>query len=409
MADNGIVRIDGITLPAGLDNAYLQNSGDKTANIYAEQASGTTGLNRFKYFDVGAGQIVNLYFQTGANGATLNTLVNTVENQININGTVNAVRNNKIGGNLYFLSRKGMVVGAGGVINAGSLTVIGAKDKFSGDDAAQKAAEAIAANNWDMDNDAKIEINGQINTMTGIDLRAAHIALKKASSGNTSPLLRTGAVFSSTVNTEGLYPVLADQKLTVVKGDNGAISFKDSSGNAADVNGATGDGGVKLTADATQQNSCFSLFNIGSSDSPVFCNDTVEAKVDIGSGSGIQAAGDVKITATATRQNDNNPIEFWDLFTSTNAEINLDGNVSGQNVTMSAKATSSFTGSNNQSLFYVVDNRATQIINKSTGETVQIDINNSLTDAIMNTLLAHGFLGQKTQVMNNIVEQLYMP
>ncbi|MDY2637459.1 MAG: hypothetical protein SOV56_05940, partial [Phascolarctobacterium sp.] len=409
LAGNGIVRADGITLPAGLDNAYLQNSGDKTANIYAEQASGTTGLNRFKYFDVGAGQIANLYFQTGAKGATLNTLVNTVENQINISGTVNAVRNNKIGGNLYFLSRKGMVVGAGGVINAGSLTVIGAKDKFSGDDAAQKAAEAIVANNWDMDNDAKIEINGQINTMTGIDLRAAHIALKKASSGNTSPLLRTGAVFSSTVNTEGLYPVLADQKLTVVKGDNGAISFKDSSGNAADVNGATGDGGVKLTAEATQQNSCFSLFNIGSSDSPVFCNDTVEAKVDIGSGSGIQAAGDVKITATATRQNDNNPIEFWDLFTSTNAEINLYGNVSGQNVTMSAKATSSFTGSNNQSLFYVVDNRATQIINKSTGETVQIDINNSLTDAIMNTLLAHGFLGQKTQVMNNIVEQLYMP
>ena len=51
-------------------------------------------------------------------------MVNTVENRISISGTVNAIRNNKIGGNLYFLSPKGMVVGSTGVINAGSLTMI---------------------------------------------------------------------------------------------------------------------------------------------------------------------------------------------------------------------------------------------------------------------------------------------
>ena len=101
-AGNGIVRADGITLPDGLEQSYLQNSADKVAHIFAEQASGTTGLNRFKYFDVGAGQIANLYFQK-KNGDPLNTLVNTVESQISISGTVNAVRNNKIGGNLYFL------------------------------------------------------------------------------------------------------------------------------------------------------------------------------------------------------------------------------------------------------------------------------------------------------------------
>lgn len=387
----------------------------ETAHIYAEQASGTVGLNRFTKFDVGANQIANLYFQTGANAPIFNTLVNTVENKINISGTVNAIRNNKIGGNLYFISPEGMVVGAGGVINAGSLTLIGANLRSGGENStpyfstAAEAAARIQSNNFDYNNNAQIVVNGQINTMTGIDLRAAHIALKKVNDGQfITPTLQTGVVFKNTVNTNG-FGIDNTDKLTVIKDTNGNIIFKNSSNANADLNGATGDGSIKMTAAASQQNSCFEIFNIGSSDNPVFCNDTVEAKVDLGKGSSVAAIGDVSVTATATRQNDNNPIEFWDLLTYTNAEINVNGNVSGQNVNMAAKATSSFTGSNNQSLFYAVDNRATQIINNNNGQLVDININNTLTDSIMNTLLANGILGSKTQAMNNIVEQLYMP
>ena len=387
----------------------------ETAHIYAEQASGTVGLNRFTKFDVGANQIANLYFQTGANAPIFNTLVNTVENKINISGTVNAIRNNKIGGNLYFISPEGMVVGAGGVINAGSLTLIGANLRSGGENStpyfstAAEAAARIQSNNFDYNNNAQIVVNGQINTMTGIDLRAAHIALKKVNDGQfITPTLQTGVVFKNTVNTNG-FGIDNTDKLTVTKDTNGNIIFKNSSNANADLNGATGDGSIKMTAAASQQNSCFEIFNIGSSDNPVFCNDTVEAKVDLGKGSSVAAIGDVSVTATATRQNDNNPIEFWDLLTYTNAEINVNGNVSGQNVNMVAKATSSFTGSNNQSLFYAVDNRATQIINNNNGQLVDININNTLTDSIMNTLLANGILGSKTQAMNNIVEQLYMP
>ena len=98
----GIERIDGINLPTGLSKTYLQGDKDTVAHIYAEQANDTVGLNRFKTFDVSANQIANLYFQTSANATPFNTLVNTVQEQINISGTVNAVRNNKIGGNLYF-------------------------------------------------------------------------------------------------------------------------------------------------------------------------------------------------------------------------------------------------------------------------------------------------------------------
>ena len=199
----GIVRVDDATT---VPKTYLQDGQGHIAHIYAEQASDAVGLNRFKSFDVGAGQIANMYFQK-ENGALLNTLVNTVESQISISGTVNAVRDNKIGGNMYFLSPKGMVVGAGGVINAGSLTVIGTDKTFSGsgDTAAAKAAEAIAAGAWSLKGDSKIEINGQINAMSGIDLRAAHIALKKDTSGNGKALVQTGVVFNNVVNTDGLY------------------------------------------------------------------------------------------------------------------------------------------------------------------------------------------------------------
>ncbi|MDO4203129.1 MAG: leukotoxin LktA family filamentous adhesin [Selenomonadaceae bacterium] len=118
--ESNIVRINGTKI----------NFENNTANIYAEKisADGSVGLNRFEYFDVASGQVANLFFQNKpenpADTRTVNTLVNMVQNQINIAGTVNAVRDNKIGGHLFFLSPGGMVVSATGVINAGALTVM---------------------------------------------------------------------------------------------------------------------------------------------------------------------------------------------------------------------------------------------------------------------------------------------
>ena len=200
-ADAGIVRVDNITLPNSLDKTYLQN-GSNVAHIYAEQASGDVGLNRFKTFEVGAGQIANLYFKTSPTDTNhLNTLVNTVQNQISISGTVNAIRNGQVGGNLYFISPSGMVVGSSGVINAGSLTVMGVTDTFA---TASDAAAAINSNAkmWDYSSNAPITIQGRINTATGIDLRTGNtVAIEKAAGNNIpNPYLRTGVVFYDIVN-----------------------------------------------------------------------------------------------------------------------------------------------------------------------------------------------------------------
>ena len=90
----GIIRNDG---------GVMESNGN-THNIYASEVRGSVGMNRFEKFDLEQNNIANMYFHTKNGSAEANNLVNFVNGKININGTVNAIRNNKIGGNLYFLS-----------------------------------------------------------------------------------------------------------------------------------------------------------------------------------------------------------------------------------------------------------------------------------------------------------------
>lgn len=110
-----------------VDGTRIDFSG-KRADIYAEKLvnNNQIAVNRFDQFQISAGDIANMYFKTGAIGTETETgtLVNLVNNRIDVAGTVNAIRENKIGGDLFFLSSNGMAVSNTGVINAGSLTVM---------------------------------------------------------------------------------------------------------------------------------------------------------------------------------------------------------------------------------------------------------------------------------------------
>ena len=126
-------------LAAGSVSAAGVESGWASTTVTADQAGkvlnvttskyvndGKTGINKFSKFTVTADQIANLQFGSGEQ------LLNLVNAQIEIDGVVNAVKNNKIGGDLYFVSPVGMVVGTTGVINAGSLTTtITTQDQFN--------------------------------------------------------------------------------------------------------------------------------------------------------------------------------------------------------------------------------------------------------------------------------------
>ena len=116
MAASTVTRVPGASGEIKFDK--------NVANIYAEQMKDDTAVNRFQDFEIDAGDIANMYFQTQKGGDWANNLVNFVNSRIDVAGTVNAIKDSKIGGNLFFLSKDGMAVTGSGVINAGSLYVM---------------------------------------------------------------------------------------------------------------------------------------------------------------------------------------------------------------------------------------------------------------------------------------------
>lgn len=112
------------SITASNGNVYVADK-DGVFNIYAQKYNGkNNAVNQFQKFQLDAGKIANLYFHTENDSREAQNLLNFVDTRIDINGTLNAIRNEQIGGNLFFLSPGGMAVGKGGVINTGALYVM---------------------------------------------------------------------------------------------------------------------------------------------------------------------------------------------------------------------------------------------------------------------------------------------
>ncbi|MGM9569807.1 MAG: leukotoxin LktA family filamentous adhesin, partial [Phascolarctobacterium sp.] len=391
---NGIVRSG-----SGQTNLIGANgSPAHVADIYAESAANGVGLNAFKHFELGNNQIANLYFRTASSDTVLNTLVNTVENRISISGTVNAIRNNTIGGNLYFLSPKGMVVGSTGVINAGSLTVMTSGLTFGN---AQFAAQAVSDKVLgDLDSTASIDIHGKINAATGIDLRAAYINVTKASGSDIAPALKTGVVFANTVNTTEIDKqagnIVSGSRLAATVDDKGNIVIADPS-NPTGAKGdafVKGDGSIKLAAYSDSRNTNTSFLGVTS-----FKN-TVESKVEVGNGATIDALGNVDISATASITAKTKILHFVDLSGYAKASVNVDGAVTGTNVNISSSAKANYSGGNFANIL--------DVANDGTGQ-LDTNIQSNLTNLIWGKLEKAGKVSGTANLVNNIVNQLYMP
>ncbi|MBR4330129.1 MAG: leukotoxin LktA family filamentous adhesin, partial [Candidatus Riflebacteria bacterium] len=152
--------------------------------------------------------------------------------KINIEGTLNAVKNSKIDGNLYFLSSEGLIVGKSGVINAGAFYAMtptkGFMDKFIGNGDSldlsrvdneigyivdRKISNHNAAYDYGVTINpyGEIQIEGKINTVNGIGLYAGGFgegsdANKKGLYIGKDAVLNSldASGFSSVVNVSGL-------------------------------------------------------------------------------------------------------------------------------------------------------------------------------------------------------------
>ena len=275
------------------------NTNGNVHNITTENINGSNAFNKFDEFKLDANNIANMHFgQQNTKG--VENLFNFVNGRVDIHGTVNAIKENKIGGNLYFLSSDGMVIGNTGVVNTGALYMITpTKDVF---DTAVEMAK-IKKNGTEVkygtpypglipgkDGNISIPLNpkgtitvrGQVNAVNHIGLYAANVEV-----GNVGTLdsknegaayqnkvnLKTGVVeFSNLVNINNIESGLNGKALEATK---------------------TGDGDIVLMARANEIKSKASVDGI-------FYENTatdISAKIEINGK--IESAGNVTLDAYA--------------------------------------------------------------------------------------------------------------
>src|SRR5665213_3487046 len=197
----------------GRTQTQIQVTG-RTTNITTSTINGGNAYNSFSQFQLGSGNTANLYVPTGAND-----LINIVRNGTAVvNGTLNGYQNGAIGGNIFFADPYGFVVGAGGVINVGSLTVTTPSAQFVDRLISQSgvvdnaAASQLVAGAVPLSPQGVIYIRGQINAQSGVTLNGGVKVAIAGPRGATTPLVQRHhadndkhwKLFEATVNTEGL-------------------------------------------------------------------------------------------------------------------------------------------------------------------------------------------------------------
>ncbi|MFW6273458.1 MAG: leukotoxin LktA family filamentous adhesin [Halanaerobium sp.] len=142
-------------------------------------------LNSFEDFNVYQDNIVNLYLSNGTEN-----LINLVHNSTtNIDGTLNSIKDNDIGGSIYFLNPHGIMVGKTGVVNVGSLTAVTPTQDFMDDiftspgNISQEKIIDITGGVIPVSKTGLISVRGEINAVNDINLKAAEVVVDGSDGG----------------------------------------------------------------------------------------------------------------------------------------------------------------------------------------------------------------------------------
>lgn len=176
-------------LPDGTTATNVSSFGS-TTDITTATVKGKNAFNSFRRFNVDPNTTVNLILP----GNTDN-LINLVHAEAShINGTLNSLKNNTVGGNIYLVNPYGVVVGAAGKINTGSLVVTAPTQNFMSEylnadgTISDCFVQRLMSGNYKVNPDSVISIQGEVNAVDSISLAAGNIV----NQGN----LNSGAVYS---------------------------------------------------------------------------------------------------------------------------------------------------------------------------------------------------------------------
>ena len=169
-----------ITAAPGDLGANISQSGN-IYDITPGQIHGNTGFAHYDKFNLTPGDIANLIYANG-----YDKFVNLVNSGVNINGILNTMMNNNFyDGHAIFVSPGGVVIGASGVLNVGSLSLItpsqNSYNNFINNVAVNQDLTALKT-----DSQGNITINGKIISRGDVELYGKNIEIAKADGQNTS-------------------------------------------------------------------------------------------------------------------------------------------------------------------------------------------------------------------------------
>lgn len=334
-------------------------------NIYAQKLHGDIAINEFAKFQLDANDIANLYFHKQGETINAGNLLNFVNTRIDINGTVNAIRNGTIGGNLFFLSPEGMAVGKSGVINTGALYVMAPattslpgesnyeslKGVFDKGAATEDHLNAIKNGSplIPLNPSGTISVLGKINAADDVKLYAAQIAVGRNLTGQAidgtaaGGVEKAAAIETGVTDFASLVNLTDDQKTAAGLGNLQATQ--------------TGNGDIVLAAKAAYANAYDKAFNdlgklaglLGTTETPeINVPKTITASVEnYGTIKTSTATGDVVLKAEATNGNKDSASSA-SAFAQTVADVKVQGDVkaAGQ-VELTAKADNTYVDSGN--------------------------------------------------------------
>ncbi|MCS4504908.1 leukotoxin LktA family filamentous adhesin [Arhodomonas aquaeolei] len=232
-----------------------------TTDVTTGTVKGDSGFNSFARFEVGTGNTVNLYVPDGTDN-----LVNLVHDaRARINGTLNGLREGGgVGGNIVFADPHGLVVGASGVVNVGSLVVTtptGAEmdamlaavgDATVDGGAMDERVARLMRGDYDAA-DGSITIEGQVNADGAISLFGAEAIVAQGASLSAQTDTGYGggwAVFKSAVNVDGVDAprgsIVIDARDSVEVNGRLAAMMSDDDGAAVSAGGEVAAGDIEI-------------------------------------------------------------------------------------------------------------------------------------------------------------------
>lgn len=331
-----------ITRTDGGPNVSFNNG---VADVFAGKVVGDVAINKFAEFQLDANNIANMYFGTNKDGNAAN-LVNFVDSRIDINGTVNAIQNKKIGGNLFFFSSDGMAVGKSGVINAGALYVATPTENAFKDYKNLKTEDQFKTiikeegfANIPINASGTISVLGKVNAVNAVNLRAAKIGVGKNVSENNIGDVAAGATATDASIRTGVVDFKDIVNIGKVKSDLTGNALKATKDGSGDI----------VLAASNNYNDNYSMLD----DFSKIAGAKVEAELTVANGAEVKAAGNAKLSAKAlnnvvveesdqykenyTPSTTTNSHLYGQIVTA-NATVNVDGKVEAKQVDITADA-----------------------------------------------------------------------